>query len=44
MDQESLNWIFVCNESEIEMNDLKRFDYKNKTYIRKIPRINVLQI
>ena len=32
MDQESLNWIFVCNESEIEMNDLKRFDYKDKTF------------
>ena len=32
MDQESLNWIFVYNESEIEMNDLKRFDYKDKTF------------
>ena len=32
MEQEKLNWILVCNESEIEIDDLKRFDYKDKTF------------
>jgi len=32
MEQEKLNWKLVCNESEIEIDDLKRFDYKDKTF------------
>ena len=32
MEQEKLNWILVCNESEIEIDDLKRFDYKDNTF------------
>ena len=32
MEQVKLNWILVCNESEIEIDDLKRFDYKDKTF------------
>ena len=32
MNQEKSSWIFVCNESEIEMNDLKRFDHKENTF------------
>tara|TARA_B100000686_G_C16606819_1_gene871647 strand:- start:455 stop:766 length:312 start_codon:yes stop_codon:yes gene_type:complete len=26
------NWIYVCNKDEIDFEDLKRFDYNNKTY------------
>ena len=26
------NWVEVCDESEIEIDDLKRFDYENKTF------------
>ena len=32
MNQENSSWIFVCNESEIEMDDLKRFDHKDNTF------------
>ena len=32
MNQEKSSWIFVCNESEIEMDDLKRFDHKENTF------------
>ena len=32
MNQEKSSWIFVCNESEIEMDDLKRFDHKKNTF------------
>ena len=32
MNSEIKNWVEVCNESEIEMDDLKRFDYEKKTY------------
>ena len=32
MNQEKSSWIFVCNDSEIEMDDLKRFDHKKNTF------------
>ena len=32
MNQENSSWIFVCNESEIEMDDLKRFDHGDYTF------------
>jgi len=32
MNNLNLNWIEVCEESEIEIDDLKRFDYDNKTF------------
>ncbi len=32
MNQENSSWIFVCNDSEIEMDDLKRFDHKKNTF------------
>ena len=32
MSQENSSWIFVCYESEIEMDDLKRFDHKDNTF------------
>ncbi len=32
MNQENSSWIFVCNESEIEMDDLRRFDHKKNTF------------
>ena len=32
MNQENSSWIFVCNESEIEMDDLKRFDHGDNTF------------
>ena len=25
-------WIYVCEKDEIDFEDLKRFDYKNKTF------------
>ena len=25
------NWILVCDENEIKLEDLKRFDYQDKT-------------
>ena len=25
------NWIYVCNTNEIDLEDLKRFDYENKS-------------
>ena len=28
----SANWIEVCNESEIEIDDLRRFDHEDKTF------------
>ena len=32
MTQENPNWIEVCDKSEIETDDLKRFDYEEKTF------------
>ena len=32
MNQENSSWIFVCNELEIEMDDLKRFDHGDNTF------------
>ena len=32
MNQENSDWIEVCNKSEIETDDLKRFDYGDKTF------------
>ena len=32
MDDLNNNWVEVCDESEIEIDDLKRFDYENKTF------------
>ena len=26
------NWILACDENEIELEDLKRFDYQDKTF------------
>ena len=26
------NWVYVCLKSEIDFEDLKRFDYQDKTY------------
>ena len=26
------NWIYVCEKNEIDFEDLRRFDYNNKTY------------
>jgi len=26
------DWIFVCEKNEVEFEDLKRFDYQNKTF------------
>ncbi len=26
------NWIYVCDKSDIDFEDLKRFDYENKTF------------
>ena len=26
------NWIYVCDTSDIDFEDLKRFDYKDKTF------------
>ena len=25
------NWVYVCNTNEIDLEDLKRFDYENKS-------------
>ncbi|MDA1283546.1 MAG: non-heme iron oxygenase ferredoxin subunit [Proteobacteria bacterium] len=38
MKQEENNWHLVCNEDEIDMDDLIRFDFKNSTYC--VYRIN----
>ena len=32
MNAENLNWVEVCNESEIEIDDLRKFDHIDKTY------------
>ena len=32
MKQEENNWHLVCNEEEIDMDDLIRFDFENETY------------
>ena len=32
MNLENAKWIEVCEESEIDTDDLKRFDYNNKTF------------
>ena len=26
------NWIYVCDKNDIDFEDLKRFDYENKTF------------
>ena len=26
------NWVYVCEKNQIDFEDLKRFDHKNKTY------------
>ena len=26
------NWIYICDTSDIDFEDLKRFDYKDKTF------------
>ena len=26
------NWVLVCDENEVELDDLKRFDYQDKTF------------
>ena len=26
------DWVYVCESSEIDFEDLKRFDHQNKTY------------
>ena len=26
------NWVYVCEKDQIDIEDLKRFDYNNKTY------------
>ncbi len=26
------DWVYVCENSEIDLEDLKRFDHQNKTY------------
>lgn len=32
MNDKETNWIFVCLESDIELEDIFRFDHKNSTY------------
>lgn len=32
MNELNSNWVEVCPETEIEMEDLKRFDHGNKTF------------
>ena len=26
------NWVYVCSKNEIDLEDLKRFDYQENTY------------
>ena len=26
------NWLYVCEKSDIELEDIRRFDYKDKTF------------
>ena len=26
------NWVYVCDKNDIDYEDLKRFDYKDKTF------------
>ena len=32
MNDSSSNWVYVCVIDDIDLEDLKRFDYKNKTF------------
>ena len=32
MNDSSSNWVYVCEKDDIDLEDLKRFDYEDKTF------------
>ena len=32
MNDSSSNWVYVCKKDDIDLDDLKRFDYEDKTF------------
>ena len=32
MNDSNSNWVYVCEKDDIDLEDLKRFDYEDKTF------------